>query len=90
VGLSRFGFHEQTTLLVLTFDQDLDPVPAQDPGHYLLQGPGRDGRLGTRDDVPIAIGSATYDPTVRTVTLVPAGRLLKLRGCEEFPPPTRI
>ncbi|SIO39386.1 Uncharacterized membrane protein [Singulisphaera sp. GP187] len=79
IGLQRFGFHEQTTQIVLTFSEDLDPARAQDPANYVLQSRGRDGRLGTRDDVFIAIESATYDPATRTVTLVTFQRLLKLR-----------
>ncbi|WP_406698130.1 Ig-like domain-containing protein [Singulisphaera sp. Ch08] len=79
IGLQRFGYHEQTTQIVLTFSEDLNPARAQDPANYVLQSRGRDGRLGTRDDVFILIESAAYDPATRTVTLVTFQRLLKLR-----------
>jgi len=79
IGLQRYGFHNQTTLLVLTFSQDLDPVRAQNPANYLLQSRGRDRRLGTRDDLFIPIVSAQYDASTRTVTLITASRQLKLR-----------
>jgi len=66
LGLRRFGFHFQPTVLVLAFDRPLNPADAQDVANYRIVGPR--GLL-----VPVA--SAVYDPTARTVTLHPSGRL---------------
>jgi uncharacterized repeat protein (TIGR01451 family) len=66
--VQRFGFHAQPTTLVLTFDTQLDPVRARDPGNYqivVLDGPRR----------TIRVESAAYDPVTRTVTLSPECRL---------------
>ena len=43
---------------MLTFDRPLDPATAVDPKNYTVYGPGRDRRIGTRDDkpVPLVIG----------------------------------
>jgi uncharacterized repeat protein (TIGR01451 family) len=79
LGVQRFGFHAQPTRLVVNFNGLLDPVCAQDLRNYRLVAPGRDGRFGTRDDRVLVVRSASYDPTRRTVTLAPAGRL-KLRS----------
>jgi hypothetical protein len=37
--------------------------------------PGRDRRLGTRDDILIGLRSAVYDAATRTVTLTTVGRI---------------
>ena len=63
------------TRLVLNFNQDLDPAGAKNLANYRLVGPGRDGRLGTRDDLVIRLRKATYDPVTRSVTLRPKVRL---------------
>ena len=57
------------------FNQDLDPAGAKNLANYRLVGPGRDGRLGTRDDLVIRLRKATYDPVTRSVTLRPKVRL---------------
>ena len=69
-GLQRFGFHAQTTRLVLAFDEGLAQAGASNLTNYRLVAAGRDGRFGTRDDVVIALAAATYDPTTQSVTLV--------------------
>jgi hypothetical protein len=74
-NLQRFGFHTQPTMLVLTFDRDLDPARAQDPNNYQVTSPGRDRRIGTSDDVIVPLRSAVYSATARTVMLVTAQRL---------------
>jgi Calx-beta domain len=57
--------------IVLGFDQLLIPSRAVDLRNYgySVQTPGRDHRLGTRDDVLIGLRSAVYDSNDRTVTL---------------------
>ncbi|MFI5455955.1 MAG: Ig-like domain-containing protein [Isosphaerales bacterium] len=72
VGLQRFGVHNQPTLLVLTFDRQLDPVSAGDLNNYLIYSPGRHRRIGTAHDVLVPIFSGVYDSANRTVTLVMA------------------
>jgi uncharacterized repeat protein (TIGR01451 family) len=80
VSLRRLGYHLQPTRLVLTFSEPMDPARAIDLRNYRLVAPGRDGRLGTRDDRPIRLRAATYDPARRSVTLFPARRFpLRLR-----------
>ncbi len=64
--LRRYGIHMQPTVLVLTFNDGLDPASAQDLSNYKLVGPA--GRS-------IAITSAVYDPTSNTVTLSPRTRV---------------
>jgi uncharacterized repeat protein (TIGR01451 family) len=65
-SVKRFGYHEMATTLVLTFNEALEPSAAQNAGAYRILNP--QGR-------PIAVRSATYDPTNHTVTLDPAQRL---------------
>lgn len=57
--------------LVITFDGDLNAVSARNLANYQLLNPGRDRKLGTRDDLRIALRSATYDAARRTITLTP-------------------
>jgi hypothetical protein len=71
VSLVRLGFHMQPTQYVLTFDEALAEVGTADLKNYRLTAPGKDGRLGTRDDVTIALKSAIYDPVAHTIRLSP-------------------
>jgi hypothetical protein len=64
--LQRFGFHSMPTMLLLHFDQPLDATRARDVKEYKLVGPR--GRLD-----PIV--SASYNPTMMTVTLHPKRRV---------------
>ena len=61
------------TEIDVAFGSDLDPARAEDVRSYALIAPGRDGRLGTRDDVPVPI-AASYDAATRVVTLVSRSR----------------
>ncbi len=74
-GLRRVGFHLRPTRLVLTFNEPLAPALVGNLANYRITVPGADGRLGTRDDVRVAVRSASYDATALTVTLTPARRL---------------
>lgn len=65
-GVLRYGFHEQSTYLLLDFNGPLDSSPAQNPLNYQILGP-----CGHR----IRVVSAIYDSASDTVTLVPAERL---------------
>jgi hypothetical protein len=64
--VSRFGFHSQHTIVIVGFDNFLNPVTAQNVANYLIRGPG--GSV-------IPVSSAVYNLAARTVTLLPAQRL---------------
>jgi streptogramin lyase len=66
VAVQRYGSYLQPTRLVLTFDQPLNPLTAQDPSAYRILNP--EGR-----SIPVVV--AAYNPLTRSVTLVPAQRL---------------
>jgi hypothetical protein len=78
-GLARHGYHNQPTILVIAFSQDMDPQSAQNIGNYMLTAAGRDGRFGTRDDRNIPLASVAYDAAARTATLAPVPRSLPLQ-----------
>jgi streptogramin lyase len=67
-GVQRFGFHERPTTLVLTFDEPLDPLRAEDLANYQIV-----ALCGVRHT--IRVKKAVYNPVTRTVTLSPAHRL---------------
>ena len=60
--VQRYGYHMGQTSIVLTFDQAIDAVTAEDAKDYRIIGPA--GRT-------IAIRKAMYDPADLTVTLHP-------------------
>jgi hypothetical protein len=65
-SVKRLGFHQMPTTLVLTFDEPLDLARAQDVRNYQI--------IGSSGQT-IAIDSAVYDSSARTVTLHPHQRL---------------
>jgi large repetitive protein len=70
VGIRRFGFQRQPTLLVLyTKGDGLDPVRAANTLNYKVTSAGKDGVFGTIDDVKIAVRSVIYYAPRKTVTL---------------------
>jgi hypothetical protein len=71
-SLSRFGFHWQPTVLVIGFDQALDPATAQNVANYLVFGPVFSAH-GPNSFDPVL--SATYNAAARTVTLTFLSRL---------------
>jgi hypothetical protein len=66
VSVKRFGVHMHPTVLVLSFQDALDPTSAQDVRNYKIVGPGGQA---------IRIASATFDRVANTVTLRPATRI---------------
>ena len=64
--VQRYGYHMMATTVVLTFDQALDAVAAEDASDYRIIGPA--GRT-------IAIKKAVYDAADLTVTLHPVDRV---------------
>jgi hypothetical protein len=71
MDLQRFGYHAQPTVLVLTFDETLDPSTATDPANYTIVPLGPHGKNGHA----IAIARVSYNAAARTVTLRPSRRL---------------
>ncbi|WP_165074533.1 Ig-like domain repeat protein [Paludisphaera rhizosphaerae] len=74
-SVERFGYHHQPTSFVVGFAGDLDPVSASNVANYRIIGPGRDGRLGTKDDRIIPLRDATYDAATHTVRIRPVGQV---------------
>jgi hypothetical protein len=66
VALDRFGIHMQPTVLVLTFNDGLDPASAENWANYKIVDPS--GR-------PVAIDSVTFDAALNTVTIRPKTRI---------------
>ena len=64
--VQRYGYHMMPTSIVLTFDQALDAVTAEDADDYRITGPA--GQT-------IAVRKAVYDPADLTVTLYPVDRV---------------
>jgi hypothetical protein len=64
----RLGVHQQPTQLLIFFNLPLDPARAHNTSNYTLT------TTGPRPSA-IAIDAALYDPTTRSVTLVPHQRL---------------
>jgi hypothetical protein len=65
-SLQRFGIHMQPTVLVLNFNDGLDPTSAQDINNYKIVGPAGN---------TVAIESVTFDPKANSVTIRPKGRI---------------
>ncbi len=75
VDLKRFGYHDQTTLVMVSFSSSLDAAQAQDLANYrisTLGGPGREGSL--RGHVS-RVRKAVYSSATDTVTLHMARRM---------------
>jgi hypothetical protein len=65
------GTRQAFTRIVVGFSEPMDASRVGNLNAYTLVGAGRDGRLGTRDDVRIRLRSAVYDTATRRVTLTP-------------------
>jgi hypothetical protein len=65
-SVQRFGIHMQPTVLVLNFNDGLDPTSAQDINNYKIVGPAGN---------TVAIGTVTFDPKTNSVTIRPKGRI---------------
>jgi hypothetical protein len=74
-AVQRFGFHDQPTHVVLTFNEALDPRLAVNTADYQIIVLGGPGRGGSRVGQHITVLEAGYDPAAHTVTLDPAGLL---------------
>lgn len=69
VALNRTGFRRQPTTYVATFDGPLETPSATARSNYRLFSAGRDGQLGTQDDVAIGLTRPFYDATNNTVSI---------------------
>ena len=75
VNVQRFGFHEEPTILVVTFSMPLDAARAMDTANYRVVTMGGPGRGGSLRGHVTRVSTAVYDPTTRTVTLHMAQRM---------------
>ncbi len=75
LGVKRFGFHKQPTLLVITFSQPMDAASAQAQTNYRLVAADPMQRGGNPKARAISIVSAVYDSVSHAVTLRPSHRL---------------
>ncbi len=75
VNLQRFGFHEQPTILVVTFSMPLDSARAIDLANYRIVTLGGPGRGGSLKGHVTRVRKAVYDPVTNTVTLHMAQRM---------------
>jgi uncharacterized repeat protein (TIGR01451 family) len=75
LSLQRFGIHRQPTILVLTFNELLDPARAQNPANYQILTVVQCGRSRYRTGRAIRISSVLYNPATKSVTIFPAERL---------------
>ncbi len=66
IAVQRFGVHMHPTVLMLTFDQALDPTSAVNLSNYRITDP-----AGKR----VKIASAVFNASANTVTLRPAERI---------------
>ena len=66
VSVKRYGIHMQPTVVVITFNEALEPASAQNLSNYQMIGPG--GKA-------IGIRSATYDPATDSISLRPRKRI---------------
>ena len=67
--IARYGYHNQRTILVVSFSQAMDSVSASNVKNYVLVSAGADGIFGTRDDQNIALASSVYNTGSQSVTL---------------------
>ena len=60
------------TRVVVTLSGTVDTTTLTNVARYVLTEPGKPGKHGTKDKID-KITSATYDPSTKTLTLVPKG-----------------
>ncbi len=65
-SVKRYGIHMQPTVLVVSFNEALDPVAAVNLGNYRITGPAGHS---------VRIRSAVFDAATNSVTLRPADRI---------------
>jgi large repetitive protein len=70
-SFQRFGYHSQPTVLIVTFNEQLDPAGADNAVNYRIASIGPGGTLGQA----VAIKRIAYDSATMTVTIHPSHRL---------------
>jgi hypothetical protein len=65
------GKHKTSLAIVVQFTGALNPAAAGNLAGYSLVSAGKDKTFGTKDDKPVPLASATYNPAANTVTLIP-------------------
>jgi hypothetical protein len=70
-SFQRYGYHSQPTVLVLTFNEALNPSAASNAANYEIVPIRPHGKTGQA----ITINRVEYSPATRTVTLHPSSRL---------------
>ena len=71
----RYGFHNQATLLVVSYSEAIAPDTATNLGNYRVTISPRDHIFGNADDRTVAISRAFYNEATHQVTLRLARRL---------------
>ena len=69
------GTAQNIQAITVTFNKPLIPKAATDLANYALVNVGSDGKYGTLDDTAIQLGTATYNTSTWTVTIVPSSPL---------------
>jgi hypothetical protein len=75
VNVQRFGFHEQPSVLVVTFSMPLDSAQALNAANYRIVTVGGPGRGGSLRGHVTRVGSVVYNALAQTVTLHMAARM---------------
>lgn len=75
VGVARYGFHAQPTLLVVTFNEPLDPATATAQTNYTIVTIGGPGRGGKRHGHVTAVAEVDYTPGSTSLIIHPWQRL---------------
>jgi hypothetical protein len=75
VDVQRFGFHDQPTVLVVTFSMPIDSARALNAANYRIVTMGGPGRGGSLRGHITRVSKVVYDPVTQTVTLHMAQRM---------------
>jgi hypothetical protein len=70
IKVTRFGIHQQPTVLKVSFSGTVVPSEASNPANYLIVLPNRHGSFTGAGVTFIPVASATYDSTTNTATLL--------------------
>jgi hypothetical protein len=70
IKVTRFGIHEQPTVLKVQFSGTVVPSEASNPANYLIVLPNKKGSFTGAGVTFIAVSQATFDATTNTATLL--------------------
>jgi hypothetical protein len=74
IKVTRFGIHQQPTVLKVAFSGTVVPSEASNPANYLIVLPNKHGSFTGAGVTFIPVASATYDSTTNTATLLSSKR----------------